>query len=140
MKILAIGAHPDDIEWCVFGTLCKMKQGGNYIACYIATQGGENDPTSGYNRIIESKEALSLIPIDRFEERKRVGLNYSDYPNIVADLEDVAKDFDIVLVPSNKDSHQDHRLIHDIAMSAIRRRRISVLHYNINIALPLGLN
>lgn len=131
-SVLAISSHPDDIEYGCFGTLCKLKESNANIICYVATNGGKNDPTSGLDRIKESRTALNLIPIDHFEGRERIGLCSTDYANVVADLEMVigAYDIDTVLVPGNNDTHQDHRLICDLTMSAIRRRKISVLFYS----------
>ena len=46
MKILAIGAHPDDIEIFMFGFLCCCKQMGYKISVIVATDGslgGQND-------------------------------------------------------------------------------------------------
>ena len=39
MKILAIGAHPDDIEIFMFGLLCCFKQKGYKISIVVATDG-----------------------------------------------------------------------------------------------------
>ena len=39
MKILAIGAHPDDIEIFMFGILCHFKNKGDNVNLLIATDG-----------------------------------------------------------------------------------------------------
>ena len=39
MKILAIGAHPDDIEIFMFGILCHFKNKGVSVNLLIATDG-----------------------------------------------------------------------------------------------------
>lgn len=39
LKVLAIGAHPDDIEFGCGGTLIKLKKLGAKIFMFIATQG-----------------------------------------------------------------------------------------------------
>ena len=46
MKILAIGAHPDDIEIFMFGFLSCCKEMGYKISAIVATDGslgGDND-------------------------------------------------------------------------------------------------
>ena len=48
MKILAIGAHPDDIEICCAGTLAKYKKSGHNIFIAIATNG--NQGSNVYSR------------------------------------------------------------------------------------------
>ena len=63
-NILAIGAHPDDLEAYALGTLLKYKEVSE-IFCYIATCGGENDKTTISTRGMESikalKDALSIV-------------------------------------------------------------------------------
>ena len=46
MRILAIGAHPDDIEIFMFGLLKKLKIRGDHISLAIVTDGcqGGNIP------------------------------------------------------------------------------------------------
>ena len=39
MRVLAFGAHPDDIEFRMAGTLMKMKKRGDEIFMCIATNG-----------------------------------------------------------------------------------------------------
>lgn len=141
-NLLVIGAHPDDIEYGVFGTLCRVKESNFNVICYIATHGGENDSTSGSIRIKESRDALSLIPIDYFEDRNRVGLSFESYANIVQDLETTIHTYNIdtIIVPSSNDTHQDHRLICDITLSSVRRKRISILFYNTLSSLDFKTN
>ena len=41
MKILAIGAHPDDIEIFMYGLLSIFKSSGNKIFLCVVTDGSE---------------------------------------------------------------------------------------------------
>ena len=41
MNILAIGAHPDDIEICCSGTLAKYNKVGHEIFIALATSGNQ---------------------------------------------------------------------------------------------------
>ena len=45
MNILAIGAHPDDIEILCAGTLALYKQQGHNVFMAVATDGGVGSPT-----------------------------------------------------------------------------------------------
>ena len=47
MNILAIGAHPDDIELGCAGTLLKYAQGGHHIYLYVMTDGGAAGGSGG---------------------------------------------------------------------------------------------
>jgi LmbE family N-acetylglucosaminyl deacetylase len=98
----------------------------------VATCGGKNDPTSGIARIEESEKAFGLIQGAKVIARpNRRGLIVEDYSNNVWDLEKIIDEVnpDLILVPSHQDTHQDHRMMHDITMTAIRRRKISILFY-----------
>ena len=60
MRVLAFGAHPDDIEYHVAGTLMKMKKRGDEIFMCIATNGNIGSYT-------HTKEEIAAI---RYEEAK----------------------------------------------------------------------
>ena len=38
--VVAIGAHPDDVEGGCFGTLAKYKKAGNDVVIILLTKGG----------------------------------------------------------------------------------------------------
>jgi len=129
-NILAIGAHPDDIEYAVMGAL--MKSSNCQIYCYIATMGGENDKTAGRQRTMESEKALALVQPEDIFWAPRIGLHPSGYPEFVEIIESfiVTKKINLVLTHSKHDTHQDHRLLHNITMTALRNSQASVLFYN----------
>ena len=59
MRVLAFGAHPDDIEFRMAGTLMKMKQRGDEIFMCIATNGniGSYQHTKEETAAMRHKEA-----------------------------------------------------------------------------------
>lgn len=59
MRIMAFGAHPDDIEFLCAGTLAKYSQMGHQIGIAISTNGEVGSPTLGKKEIaaIREKEA-----------------------------------------------------------------------------------
>ena len=67
MKILAIGAHPDDIEIFMFGFLCCCKQLGYEISIVVATDGAlggnNNDNKLVENRKKETQDGLNKLGI-----------------------------------------------------------------------------
>ncbi len=65
MKILAIGAHPDDIEFQCAGTLAKYKALGHDVAIAIATNGEVGSPDLCKEEIaaIRKKEAEASAEI-----------------------------------------------------------------------------
>lgn len=130
-NILAIGAHPDDLEAYALGTLLKYKEVSE-IFCYIATCGGENDKTTKSTRGMESIKALkdALAPIEvHIEDRE--GLHLMNYVYYVTWLDKIIQKFNIdtIFTHSPHDTHQDHRLLHDITLTACRRFSGTLLCY-----------
>jgi LmbE family N-acetylglucosaminyl deacetylase len=126
-RILVIGAHPDDVEYSCLGFLLKQKSLGSEIFAYVASLGGLNDATSGLERKVESDDALSFNGFQKFYTLN----NNFDYFEIEAEIRNLVLKFDIdcVLVHSPLDTHQDHRIVHDITLSAIRRIGLSLILY-----------
>ena len=75
MKILALGAHPDDIEIFMFGFLCCCKKIGYEISMIVATDGslgGYNDNNKLVeNRKKETEDGLKKLGVPLF-------LNFKD--------------------------------------------------------------
>ena len=129
-NILACGAHPDDIEYGCFGTLYKFKNTCS-IFCYVATIGGLGDFTSGESRKVESEAALKLLKPKKVFWYHDIGIDYKEYSSIVSDMEKIIylNKINLVITPSKSDSHQDHRLISNITVSALRRSNATLLFY-----------
>jgi len=130
-RILAIGSHPDDIEYYALGTLLKYKKASE-IFCYVATCGGENDLTVNSDRYSEMNKVFNeiLLPLDSYWYPE-IGLVFECYPKYVKQLEKCIKENDIntILTHSQHDTHQDHRLLHDITLTACRRFSGTILCY-----------
>ncbi len=47
MNILAIGAHPDDVEFGCFGTLCKHVNSGDEVTIVVMTSSNVKDAQTG---------------------------------------------------------------------------------------------
>lgn len=63
MNILAIGSHPDDIEFGCGGSLIKFSSKGHNVSMLVMTEGGEGGETSirakeqtDSNRILGAQE------------------------------------------------------------------------------------
>ncbi|MCL4385796.1 MAG: PIG-L family deacetylase [Cyanobacteria bacterium] len=65
MNILAIGAHPDDIELFCFGTLLKYKKLNNKIFLVLTTSGNQ-----GSNKIRSREEIAKIREIEQIESAK----------------------------------------------------------------------
>ena len=78
MRILAIGAHPDDIEISLFGTLDTARRGGAELVLAIATDGsrvGRKDPV----RLREIRRGEAIAAACFLDTEPRF-LDYGDAP------------------------------------------------------------
>ncbi len=62
-SVLAIGAHPDDLEWLCAGTLAKFARLGVKVSMAIATDG------SAGHQVIPPKELAEI----RHDEAQEIG-------------------------------------------------------------------
>lgn len=126
-NILVVGAHPDDIEYSCLGFLLNQKEFGAKITAFIASSGSMNDKTSGIERIQESQKSLTF---NEFEQHYSSVGDFS-YVQTEAEIRELvlSKSFDCVLVHDPRDAHQEHRVIYEITLSAIRRLNLSFIRY-----------
>ncbi len=121
MNILAIGAHPDDIELGCGGLLLKAaRQDHHNIFMYTLTRGGASgDPEERTKELMLSAKSIGAkrLWIDNFEDTK---LSLSS--DLINHIEFFIKkaDPDIVLTHSLGDTHHDHRAIAASTMEAGR--------------------
>ncbi len=121
-KILAIGPHPDDIELGCFGTMAKFKKNGDDVSFLVLTKGeGGTDENS---RIMEAEESASLISANLFIENLPDRF-ISEGPETITVIEKYIKqlDPDAVFIPTESDTHQDHRATYNACMVACRTVR-----------------
>lgn len=130
-RILAIGAHPDDVEFSCFGYLSKMRDEGATIKVFIASAGCMGDPTSGKQRISESIESFCEFDTHTVIARSQVGLPEGIYEELSTEIRNLILDFepDLILTHHHADSHQEHRLLREITLTAARRIRCSIFAY-----------
>jgi N-acetylglucosamine malate deacetylase 1 len=119
VDILAVGAHPDDVELCCSGTLAKATRHG-YKTCVIDLTQGELG-TRG-NNVIRAKEAAAAAKILRCQ---RENLLLPD-GNIEVNQQNIKKLIQIyrkyrpkiILIPYHTERHPDHVRAHHLAREA----------------------
>jgi LmbE family N-acetylglucosaminyl deacetylase len=129
MKILAIGAHPDDIEVGCAGTLFKYATYGHEIYLLIMSE-GQMGGESAVRREEQIRSAEILKP------KEVIWGGYKDTelsPNMnqmVYDIEGVLKKINpaFTFVNFGEDTHQDHRALSKATVTASRYIR-NVLFY-----------
>jgi LmbE family N-acetylglucosaminyl deacetylase len=120
MNVLAIGAHPDDIEYGCGGTLALYAQKGHDVVLFVASDGshgGVADVRGGEQR----DAALALGA----REVVWGGFPDTEVPlsrELIAALEAVIRRVHptMIFVNSPDDTHQDHRNLAQAAVSATR--------------------
>jgi LmbE family N-acetylglucosaminyl deacetylase len=130
MNILAIGAHPDDIEYGCAGTLIKYAERDHRIHLMILTGGEEGGESKVRHR--EQSEAAEVIGA------KQVfwgGYRDTQLPlnkELIDKIEEVLLEVkpDLILVNYGDDTHQDHRVLTEATMSATRYVR-NVLFFEV---------
>lgn len=135
--ILAIGAHPDDIEIGCGGTIRSFALQGADIYFIIATLGEKcivkdiDERALIEKRKQESINAASFLGVKEIFFLGLPDTNIEHNGTSVAAIEKYIK----LLKPNNifthtkEDNHQDHRNIALATLSACRRQRINILHY-----------
>lgn len=128
MRILALGAHPDDIEAGCGGTLIKYAENGHRIFLMVMTQGGQGGAPTVRKR--EQAHAARLL---RAEKVFWGGYKDTEVPlgrKLIQTVEQIVKRIDphFIFVHYHDDTHQDHR---HLAMSTITATRYTknVLFY-----------
>ena len=126
--ILAIGAHPDDIEFGCGGTIVKYTQKGHRLFLHIMTKGGSGADTSTRAREQEASKVI-LGAEDIFWGGYEDTLLLVDV-ELIGKIEKVIKKVkpDFIFCNYPEDTHQDHRHLAQAVMSATRYIR-NVLFY-----------
>ena len=128
MNILAIGAHPDDIEIGCGATLAKYAKNGHNIYLFIATDGSEGGNVKiRRSEQEESKRIIGAKEIFWGEYKDtEIKINKSAITKIEGIINKIKPD--LIFINFYNDTHQDHRHIAAITTSATRYIR-NVLFY-----------
>jgi len=137
MKILAIGAHPDDLEPQIGGTLAKfVSQGAKVVSVTgTSTSTGALDSLA---RDAEGKAAANCLGASYLS----LGLSPHEFTYSREFIEIVDQLFisekpDLVFCVNEKDSHHEHQAIAKCVRSASRKNCFSLV--SLNQAFPGGV-
>ncbi len=115
MKILAIGAHPDDIEIFMFGLLSIYSNRGDKIGLIVATDGAAGNVLSNKSLSkIRKKETINaLIDIGEPDLLGFPDGQLLDSKNVRSTLKEKIKKFnpDLIITHAPEDYHPDHRAL-----------------------------
>jgi len=118
LSVLAIGAHPDDIEIGAGGLLLGLAQGRPNVRYAVLTGTAERQQEA-------RNAAHAFLPdadlaIDLFDlPEGRLPAVWADVKEI---LEGIARSCspDVIIAPSSHDAHQDHRTVAEIVPTVFR--------------------
>jgi len=120
MNILAIGPHPDDIEFGCGGALIKYAKAGHKVSLLVLTSGGIGGDSS--IRMKEQEDSIKHLKAENlfwggFEDTELV-----DNRQLILKIEEVVEKVkpDLVFLNYLDDVHQDHRASSNAGVSATR--------------------
>ena len=127
-SILAVGAHPDDIELGCAATLVLHKLKGDKVSLLVLTRGEASG--SPVVRADECRKSLEIIGADNLFFGDLEDTQIADGRKTIDVIENIVRDIkpDIIYAPTYKDTHQDHRNAGHATMSACRRCKIILLY------------
>jgi len=119
LSVLAIGAHPDDIEIGAGGTLLALAEAHpDMRACYLVLTGSPERQREARNA------ASSFLPVPGLAVQLH-DLAEGRLPALWGQVKQAVEDVksflpDIVIAPRAQDAHQDHRTIAEIVPTVFR--------------------
>lgn len=118
--VLAVGAHPDDVEIGVGGILAAHAHAGDDIAILTLSRGAQGGVTSA--REAEAMASAELLGARLFLH-DLVDTEIPGGGSTVRLIEEVVREIQptIVYTHSRNDRHQDHRAVNEATMVATRR-------------------
>ena len=130
MNILAIGPHPDDIEYGCGGTLSKYAKLGHHIYLLVMTKGGVGGKASLRSR--EQIRSAKILSVRRFfwggYRDTEIPLGKRLINRIETTVRKVKPTF--IFVNYLDDTHQDHRAVAQATNTATRYTK-NVLYYEV---------
>jgi LmbE family N-acetylglucosaminyl deacetylase len=127
-KVLAFGAHPDDLEVGAGGLLARLASEGDSVMMVVVSV-----PNQAEQRRAEARAGADIL-------RSELRILFDDRPTRVEDIpmhelvarfDHVIGDFrpDLVITHSAHDLHWDHGLVNRATVSALRRTPCDLLAF-----------
>ena len=127
-KILAVGAHPDDIELGCSGILRKHILRGDEVFCVVASFGEKSGDRE--ERKFEEATVAKLMGVKKIDFLGIPDTMIKHDGDTVSLLDQhIKENIDIIYVHSPRDYHQDHVNIAKSVLSASRKMKNSIFFY-----------
>ncbi|WP_458107485.1 PIG-L family deacetylase [Arthrobacter sp. R3-55] len=121
-RVLAIGAHPDDLELACGATLAKLSDAGHDVRTMVMSTGSKGG--NSRIRVTEAAAGSDFMGATAVQVHHFQDTNLSEHgQEMVKAIEEAIEDFrpDVVITHSRNDYHQDHQAVHSATMRAARR-------------------
>jgi LmbE family N-acetylglucosaminyl deacetylase len=126
-RVVAFGAHPDDIEVGAGGTIARLARAGAKVTMCVTCV-----PTQVKERVAEARKGADILGANLEVLVPKAG-RVEDIPmyELVRMMDRVISDVrpELVLVHSASDLHWDHGLVNRAAISALRRTPANLLAF-----------
>ena len=133
-RVLAVGAHTDDVELGCGGTLSRLRQAGAELHVHALSRAEASLPVGASADTLEREFHASMallqpasatvhrLPVRNFPQHRQ---------DILETLVAVKRSLqpDLVLTHASTDTHQDHRVVHEECVRAFRG--ITILGFEI---------
>ncbi len=121
--ILALGAHPDDLELGCGATLAKLVEAGSRIRAVVFSHGSIG-ATPGFDRAEETRAALTSLGVQDIHVHNLPDTRLHEHLNDLISMMQVhvreTSPFRVYTM-FKEDRHQDHRAVHQASLVACRR-------------------
>jgi len=124
-RVVALGAHYDDIEIGCGGTLKQHVDNNDNVQLVILNPENER-LCSPKIRLIEQQTSLRKLGLTK-NNLTLINSTNNKYENIVKQIDDLKPD--IIFLPYWNDSHQDHKKVSEIGQSILRNKNITGYFY-----------
>lgn len=130
MHLLAVGAHPDDIELSCGGFLLSLRKDFNVQITSVICSNGELKE-NGVRRLEEQKRANKFLGVRNFYPLSKPDGSISFNSELVDDIEKIIRETDpeLILTHYPKDVHQDHCNVALASIAAARRASATLVFY-----------
>lgn len=134
--VLGIGAHPDDLEISMGGTIALLSEAGARVVMAVVAVPGKLT-----TRLSEARAAADILGAELCvlePSRCRRVEDMRTY-EIVAELDNLVRSVapDALFSHSSEEVHHDHQLVHRAVISTIRVRPMDVYFYRPSSCRPL---
>jgi len=130
MNILLLSPHADDIELGCGGSIIKFIEKGERLFWVVFSIDSSKEMKSEF---LEVMDGMAITEYKIFNFKRRILHKYRQ--EILQHLVDIGRDFspDLVICPSLRDYHQDHKTIAEEAVRAFKKTSIICYELSWNI-------